>query len=472
MGLFDFWRSRPALEPVVRARYDSAQSNDKNAAYWGEADLLSATASNSRMVRDMVRKRARYEFQNNSFCRGIVTTLANDTIGVGPTAQLKTASEEADDVIETAWESWCEEVCLAEKLRIMRQSLAVDGESFGVFITNPAMRNLIQLDLKLVESDQVATPEPRMLLNQEVDGIELDLRTKEPKYYHILKNHPGDLLVQQILDYDRIPAAQVVHLINRDRPGVQRGISEIQAALPLFSQLRRFTLAVLESAEAAASVAGILKTTTPPEQAAVMEPFYPVKLNRGSFIALPEGWDYGQAKTEFPNASFEMFKRELINECARCVNMPLNVALGTSERSNYASGRLDFQVYHKAIRVMRHMIERRALAKIFAAWLEEAMLIPGIVPDSAGDPASWSMRWAWDSGEHVDPLKEASAIDIRLANNTTTLATEYARFGRDWKVELRQRAAEIAYAKELGIDLTNEASRPQGEPQPAADQGE
>lgn len=471
MGLFGFLRSRPAPPTAIVARYDAAQTSEKNAAHWGEADLLSATGANTRLVRDTLRRRARYEFQNNSYCRGIVTTLGNDTVGVGPTLQLQTQSEEADEVIETAWHRWCDEVSLAEKLRIMRQSYCVDGESFGVFITNPALTHSVKLDVKLVEADQISTPDPRFLLDQEVDGIELDPRTKEPRYYHVLKSHPGDMLVQRVLEYDRVPASQVIHLANRDRPGVQRGVPEITPALPLFAQLRRYTLAVLEAAEAAANVAGVLKTTTPPEQAASLEPLYPVRLKRGSFIALPEGWDWGQANSNQPNANYEMWKREVIAEIAASVNMPLIVALGTSERSNYASGRLDFQRYQKAIRVMRMAIERRALAKTFAAWLEEAMLIPGMVPDSAGSPDEWAVRWAWDSGEHVDPLKEASALSIRLANNTTTLATEYARFGRDWKVELRQRAAEIAYARELGITVDDQ-TQPQGQPQPAADPGE
>jgi lambda family phage portal protein len=460
MGLLDFWRSKPA-PPTVSARYDAAQSSDKNAAHWSESDLLSATASNIRGVRQTLRRRARYENANNSYCRGIVSTIAQEVIGVGPKLQLKTLSEDADDVIETAWERWCDEIQLPEKLRIACQSTTVDGEVFGLFITNKSLENDVKLDIKLIEADQVTTPVPELQMAQPVDGVELDPKTKEPRYYHILKNHPGDMFVQQILEFDRVPASQLIHLLNRDRPGQQRGIPEITAALPLFAQLRRFTLAVLESAEASANIAGILKTTTPPEQAAGLEPFYPVKLNRGSFVALPEGWDMGQARSEAPCTTYEMFKRELLCEIARCLCMPYGTAAGNSSGYNYSSARCDQQQWEKAVRVRRTLIERRAMRKIFSAWLEEAMLLPGVIPDSAGDPTEWSMTWAWDSGEHVDPLKEATAVAMSLANNTTTLATEYARLGRDWKVELRQRAAEVEFAKSLGLDLNAQAQQKQ-----------
>lgn len=468
MGLFDFWRAKPQPEPQpVSARYDAAQTTDKNVQHWSGTDLLSANAANTLMVRQTLRARARYEAANSPYCRGIVLTLANDAIGLGPTLQLKTLSEEADDIIESAWEKWCDEIELEEKLRIMVQSTAIDGEVFGLFITNSSLQHPVQLDLKVIEADQVSTPVLKLKLRQEVDGIELDPRTKEPRYYHLLRDHPGDMFMRSVLQYDRIPVSRMVHLLNRDRPGQQRGIPEITPALPLFAQLRRYTSAVLESAEAQASIAGILKTTSPPEQAATLEPFSPVRLNRGSFISMPEGWDMQQAQTSAPNATYQMFKNEIIGEIARAISMPFNVAACNSASYNYASGRLDHQVYNRSIRVRRSLIERRALTKIFAAWIEEAVLIPGIVPDAAGDPSEWTLQWAWDSGEHVDPLKEASALAIKLANNMTTFATEYAKLGRDWKVELRQRAAEQAFIEELGLVVPAQqnqaASTPPGE---------
>lgn len=60
--------------------------------------------------------------------------------------------------------------------------------------------------------------------------------------------------------------------------------------------------------------------------------------------------------------------------------------------------------------------------------------------------------WFWDGQEHVDPAKEANAQEKRLLNKTTTLATEYARQGKDWETELRQIAKERTLMKELGID--------------------
>ena len=50
-------------------------------------------------------------------------------------------------------------------------------------------------------------------------------------------------------------------------------------------------------------------------------------------------------------------------------------------------------------------------------------------------------------------MKEASAQQTRLANNTTTLAAECARDGRDYLAVLRQRAKELRLMRELEIPV-------------------
>lgn len=60
-------------------------------------------------------------------------------------------------------------------------------------------------------------------------------------------------------------------------------------------------------------------------------------------------------------------------------------------------------------------------------------------------------QWFWDGHEHVDPAKDATAQAKRLASGTTTLAEEYAKCGKDWQTELRQRAREVKLARELGL---------------------
>jgi lambda family phage portal protein len=436
---------------VVRARYDAASTSEDNRRHWANADGLSANAANSAEVRRILRNRARYEVANNSYARGIVLTLANDVVGTGPRLQLVTTNPDASRRIEQQFMHWARAIGLAEKLRTMRMARAADGEAFAILTNNPLLPTAVQLDLRLVEADQVCTPDFAAQETGSVDGVVLD-DAGNPVEYHVLKRHPGEASYGINRDFDRIPASAMIHWFRADRPGQARGIPDIMPALPLFAQLRRFTLAVLAAAETAADFAGILYTDAPANgEADAAEPFEPIELEKRALVTMPGGWKMSQMEAEQPATTYGEFKREILNEIARCLNMPANVARADSSGYNYASGRLDHQTYFKSIRVEQSHLECMVLDRILAAWLDEAALIPGLIPHGLPPFTAWESQWFWDGREHVDPAKEASAQAMRLANHTATLAEEYARRGLDWEEQLRQRAKEVALMTELGL---------------------
>ena len=466
------------LPLVLRAKFDSAQTTPDNRRHWANADHLSADAAASAEVRRILRNRARYEVANNSYARGIVLTLANDVVGTGPRLQMLSDDAEVSRQIESEFATWAKAIDLPGKLRTMREAKAQDGESFAVLFSNEKLDSPVKLDLRLIEADQVSTPsfakassfarpasadrpEGKPNLSSTTDGIVFD-EYGNPREYHVLKEHPGGKATLS-LEYDRVPADAMIHWFRADRPGQSRGLPDILPALPLFAQLRRYTLAVIAAAESAANIAIFMKTNTPAGgEAAEVEPMATMEFEPNMAIFGPEGWEPSQIRAEQPATTYDMFKREILNEIARCLNMPYNIAACNSSGYNYASGRLDHQTYFKSIRVEQSHIETVVLDRILTAWLAEAVRVFGL-PDFAKASASAeasadkssgidaSHQWFWDGHEHVDPAKEANAQATRLANHTTTLATEYARVGLDWETELRQRAKEATLMKELGL---------------------
>ncbi|MFV0442867.1 MAG: phage portal protein [Planctomycetaceae bacterium] len=394
----------------LRARYDAAATTDNNRRHWLFADGLSANAAKSPEVRRTLRNRARYEVANNSYARGIVLTLANDVVGTGPRLQLLTEDPAANRRVEQEFQRWARAVRLAEQLRTMRQACAEDGEAFAILTSNERLPGAVQLDLRLVEADQVTTPDLRLNNPDAVDGIVFDV-DGNPIEYHVLRQHPGDTnIVGFGQAYDRIPAALMIHLYRIDRPCQARGIPELTPALPLFAMLRDYSLATLDAAKAAAYFAGIIYTDAPPNgETDAVEPMDPIELERNVLLTMPGGWKMSQLHAEHPSGTYAEFKHEVLNEIARCLNMPFNIAAGNSSGYNYASGRLDHQTYFKAIRVEQSHIEAVVLDRILAAWLDEAVLIPGLLPTGVGSIADWPHQWFWDGHEYVDPAKEANA---------------------------------------------------------------
>lgn len=438
----------------LRAKYDAAQTTYENRRHWAHADHLSANAAASAEVRRILRSRARYEVANNSYAKGIVLTLANYVVGTGPRLQMLTDDPDANRLIEKEFARWAKAVGLAHKLRTMRIAQCESGEVFSLLATNPRINAPVQLDLRPIEADQVASPWPVVHNGSNAaDGIVLD-EFGNPIAYYVLKRHPGDNgALHSGLDYDLLPADSVIHLFRAERPGQVRGIPEITSSLSLFAMLRRYTLAVLGSAEQAALPSGVIYTDAPADtEASEVEPLDTVEMDRGTWMTMPFGWKIGQVKAEQPTTVYGDFKHEVINEISRCLNMPFNIAAGNSSGYNYASGRLDHQAFFKAIRIDQTYLGDVVLDRVFKAWLDEAVLIEGYLPQSMRTlDTEFPHQWFWDGFEHVDPAKEANAQATRLASNTTTLAAEYAKAGLDWESELRQRAREIALMRELGL---------------------
>ena len=435
---------------ALRAKYDAAQTTEDNTRHWQWADDLSANAANDPAVRKKLRKRSRYEVANNSYARGLALTLANDAIGPGPRLQLLTPDKDANRKIEREFSRWMAASRLAEKLRALRMAKMQDGEGFLVLADNGRLRSPVTLDVRLIEADRVATPFSTFIQedSRAVDGIRFD-EFGNPESYHVLRSHPGEVGSQEA---DEVSAYNMVHWFRVDRPGQARGVPEITAALPLFAMLRDFTIATLDAAKAAAAVSFVLKTmanangsttdTTDQDDTA----FETIEFVRNMGMTLPEGYDMSQFKSEHPNSHLQMFVDIILREIGRCLNVPKAIITGDSSSYNFASGRMDGQVYWKSVEVERKHCENVVLDPIFGKWLDEALLVGDVIPAGLG-AFDADHQWFWPGREHVDPTKNANARATNLASGSTHRAREYAIEGLDVDHE------DVLAADSLGITV-------------------
>lgn len=456
-------REQPRRQPRVHARYDAAGGGGDNARHWANADAMSARAANSLDVRRRLRERSRYEFANNGYCQGLILTLANDLVGTGPTPCVSTEDEAFNRAVQWAFTAWWEAVGGPEKLHTLKQAKSRDGEGFWLLATGEETDDTpVSLDLREVECDQVSSPWGG---SDDVDGLKLDGRGRVVGY-HLLREHPGDSLGFSTRS-DVVRAASVVHWFRRDRPGQYRGVPELTASLGLFAQLRRYTMAVLTAAETAASFAATLETEAAPDDETLdPTPFETLEIERGMMTTLPAGSKMSQLKPEQPVTTYAEFKAEVLKEIGRPVNAPRNVTLSDSSEYNYSSARLDHLLYRTAVRVERRHCERVVLRRVFAAWLDEAVMVPGHLP-APPEGVSWAalpLSWYWPGVAAIDPLKEANADAVNLANGTTTLQELLSEYGQDWEAFLRQRARELDLMRELGVPVPGEPAPTEGVP--------
>lgn len=440
----------------LSASYDAAGASDGNTRHWANSDSLGAVAANSASVRGTLRRRARYEVANNCTARGILMTKAQDVIGRGPRVQFDTGSTEANSILEGAFAKWAKASKLAPKLRTAVTARIQDGEIFALFTTNKSLRHPVKADLRLVECDQIADPYQPVQTPNRVDGIQFDAEGN-PVTYRMLKQHPGELyLTPNPMEYSDIPADQIVHWFRADRPGQVRGIPEITPALPLMAQCRRFVLATLDAAEAAADFAVLLYTEMPPyieDGSSIATPVTPMTsfdIERRMMTAMPAGWKATQMKAEHPATTFAMFKKSIVNDFGRCLCMPYGVAAGDSSEYNFASGRLDLLPYRKSLEIEQGELEADLLDRLLTTWMAEALAYYGILYPiiSTIDPARVTWSFVWDAvGYGVNPVDEANARKVDLQSGLTSRPREFERAGLDWEAE-DERAA-----KSFGVSV-------------------
>jgi lambda family phage portal protein len=460
----------------LRATYDAARAGDDNSRkHWANADFLSANAANSPEIRARLRARSRYEIANNGYAKGLLRRRTNDTVGTGPRLQIDLPGEYTDPdfqrqiqtpdpgtltrAVERRWAEWCEAVGFTDKIRLAADAEDGDGESFGVFTSNPMNPpGTPQLDWRLYEADVCSTPDLFLPGPQETDGIVFDA-AGNPVEYHFLKQHPGDAFFGITPnEFTRVPARLVVHIFERHRPGQTRGVPILTPGLPLYAILRRYTLASLLTAEAQARIHAVIEQdnaladcdpdATEEEDGAGEQIHY----GGTQLLTLSSGQRAHTLDSSAPAPGYAEFVSKVLTENGMGVGAPRNVATGSSAEYNYASGRLDHLPYQADIRARRERYERTLLDRAFRAWLSEALLVPGYLPEGLPPLESWEWRWHWDGFPSIDPLKDANAAKVRKEIGLTTDAEELAREGKDWREHYAQLAREKEERERLGIE--------------------
>ncbi len=454
----------PGRGQHVEARYDNATNTVDNQRQWWATDYLSAKAANSFPVRRMLRNRSRYEVANNPYLFGVVTGNADDLVSTGPTLQAQTPSASYNREVEARFAEWADEVGLVEKLRTVKLGRTIDGEGFLLLKSAPSLESPVKLYPVDIEADQVTTPAPESLTDFWIDGVTLDPVTERPTHFHVLEHHPGDnfFLGGNGFRAAKVNAANVVHWYPKFRAGQVRGIPTFTPSLDLFTELRAYRRAVVRAAETAADFAVVLEQELGTayqgtEDGSALKPFSTAPIRRGMFVTLPPRTKMHQMNAAQPATTYEQFSEKCLAEAIRPLSYPLNLALGSSQKFNFSSARLDHVNYRSSLGVERADCERTVLAKLFRAWWYEAVLAGVVTPWDGMKPPP--VVWHWPGFEPLDPVADAQTDAVRLAGGTMTLREFWGRRGHDYRDVLVQLAEEKKLLEKWGLTFGDVVKR-------------
>lgn len=427
-GLFKETPRSKALR-IIRAGYDASKTTRHNENYYAEATNGSADAEASPYVREILRGRARYEYQNNTYCRGILDTKARYVLGTIPRLQVKTNNAGLNRLLETRFNAWANSVALGKKLRRSHVSKMRDGDGLLIAQTNPENSDPVKLDIRVIDPARLASPfnvgqDPLLF-----DGIRYD-QFGNPVEYYIYKTNVNQIYFSPT-EYTAVSADQVIHIYSEVLPEQHRGVPDITPALLLFGDMRQYTAAIIRSAKNAASFSGVLESDLPPDaDELTMADLATVAYEMDALLTLPSGYKMKQLEVGQSGQQYADVKREMINEIARCLDMPLNIALANSSGYNYSSGQLDHGSFQQSLREDRFDLINSVLDRIFKWWFEEASTIDGYIPPLDELPRH---SWMFDGFIHGDPVKDANAAKIRLEAGITSKTYESGQLGLDFE---------------------------------------
>ena len=494
-------RSAPAANMAGHASASYAEPNLSDwtpGAYSADADLLPDLGTLTARSRDLAR--------NNGLMASAQQTLRDNIIGAtlrlsaSPDYRLlgwtREQAREWANTAEAQFRSWADTTgCDAGEthtlLGLSLQALGgalLNGDAIAVALWQPEKADPWATRLMLIEADRLSTPLHLQHRSDIRGGIELDAYGA-PQAYHILRHHPGDryspwgLSAASAPQWERIPARtdwgrrRVIHLHDKERTGQSRGKPIVSAVMREIRMAGDYAHNELQASVTNSLVAAFLETDLGPEGAARLfgqDPlaswktiqesakksgFFSRKIASGAITAVPPGTRINSVAPGRPNPAFEAFMLATLRNISAGMNLPYELLLKDFSKTNYSSARASMLEAWRYFNGRRRWLTDAWLRPIYELWLEEAVNAGRI-----SAPGYYQNRYAYQRARFifggrgwVDPVKEATAAQIRIQAGLSTLEKECAEQGEDYEEILDQQAIEAAMRRERGLPDPNAA---------------
>ncbi len=493
------------VEKTFGKNSNALRSFDAVAGGRTQNDFLSETRSPDSAVTDSIeslRQRVRQEEYNSGLVRGPIRRLVNNVVGQGikPQAIVRADSPGesppiADGApitaeiakafnaqIERAWERWAgpwADVRLLSTLyeiqALTEGALVRDGEVLVVERESNRMGRPIPFCLEIFEADRLATPIDQINNPAIKNGIEFDA-DGAPVAYWIAKSHPGDTMILQTMQFERVPAwnsngtRRVMHLYSPVRPEQTRGFSEFAAALSDLGQVGRYKEAELFAALMDACTVAVHTTADPDALTSALTSKTDSNSNR--VVDFFPGTNYFTAPGEEinfhtparPNKQYQPFVDSVLSVAANSLDIPPEVFSQAWAGLNYSNARTVLTSFYKACKQRQQYLLDHFCQPVWESFVRHAVFY-GMAKAPGFDRRPWDytrVDWKPNGWDWIDPAKEAQGHALSVENNFVSLSDVCSSRGKDWESVLEQRAREKVKQKELEEEFDIDLSASEG----------
>lgn len=440
-----------------KARYEGARHSTQRS--WLPGVVQDARFDVNRGDRYELVRRSRYWEKNNAFVNRLADLFEQYTVGQGLAFFPASSDDQWNAKALRYWRDWQKFADLSSRLSfgtlqgIIARSLFIDGEVF-VLLTRGETNNP---RIQLIEAHRVQTPPTMVEGKGIVDGIEIDDRGR-PIAYHIATEEAGGKM-----GYSRAEAQFVVHIFEPGRPGQYRGLPALYPVMNDLHDLDDLQVFEMQAAKQAAEVTNVIKTATGDVSDddlirgtvtgsdGTERADYYRDVFGGQAKVLKHGDEFSQFRVERPSAATSGYWDYLTAKVCAGVGIPKEIVLPSSMQGTSMRSVLDIA---NAFFRSRSAVIADHLRRIYEYVIEVGLQIdPALRPP----PPDWyRSTFRAPRSINVDVGRNSAAAVAEFKTGMRTLQSIYAETGEDWREQLRQKAAEIAYAQQLAQEFNVE----------------
>ncbi|MBN1567926.1 MAG: phage portal protein [Acidobacteria bacterium] len=429
-------RARAIAKAILA--YDGVRS-DRRMGSWnttgasGNSEIGSANSKLRYNARDLCR--------NNAYARKAKREWAKRVVGTGITPRPSTGNETLDKTILEYWNKWTRQCCSDSRInfyaaeKMIVQSCYESGEVLvRLWNRRPDDDLAVPFQIQVLESDYLDMDKTKTMDNGYIiHGIEFDPIGRIRGYW-LYGQHPGEVTQtswRRSLASKFIPASDVLHHAELDRPGDVRAVTRFAAVIAKLRDLDEYADAEIVRKKIEACLTAMV---TQPEGAegptlgsaavdstgAKVEEFRPGMIMYGAAGAGVEFF------SPTSSGDYAAHKKSELREVAVGLDIPYVVLDDNLEAVNYSSYRGGLLSFRDAIEEYRwNWLIPQVLDPIYCRFIETLFLMD-VIPE-----ANYTVQWDPPQFDLLDREAEAEADEIELRIGKTTYPQLVARSGYD-----------------------------------------
>jgi lambda family phage portal protein len=420
---------------------------------------------------ETITARARWLVRNNGYAANAVEAFACNVVGDG----IKPSSSITDAVLkeelQTLWLAWTDEADaegLTDVYGLQRRAtreVFLAGEVFLRIRPRRASDGLsVPLQLQMLPSEMLPLAMNRELSGggQIRQGIEFNAIGKRVAY-HFLRRHPGDMTDPGLAgETVRVPAADVIHIIDPVEAGQLRGVSRFAPAIVKLFTLDLYDDAELERKKVAAMFAMFI--TSPAPETPLEPTDEDLEVEPGQVVRLDPGEDVTTPATPDSGSTYEPFQYRTLLQISAALGIPYGYLTNDTAKGNFSNTRISLVDFRRRISAWQHgVLVYQMCRAVWMRWMDMAVMSGALeLPDYDAKRRQYqACMWLPTKWDWLDPMKDASAEILQIEAGLKSRTQALSERGYDAEQVEREIAAERARELALGLDFRRPGSSAQ-----------